>query len=80
MPGRVGGIKLQDQIVSNGLTVPFANMHASPDQMYWPLFCGRWVTKLAKWVAKFKLIALLLATAALWVRFRTSLKDTKWAT
>jgi hypothetical protein len=34
--------------------------------------------KLGRWVAK--LVALLLATAALWVRIQTSLKNTKWAT
>ncbi len=33
---------------------------------------GRWVAKLEA--------RLLVATAALWVRFQTSLKNTKWAT
>ncbi len=34
-------------------------------------FTGRWVAKL---------VARLLATAALWVRIQTSLKNTKWET
>jgi hypothetical protein len=38
---------------------------------------GKWVAK-GRWVAK--LVAHLLATAALWVRIQTSLKNTKWAT
>jgi len=33
---------------------------------------------IARWVAK--LVARLLATAALWVRIQASLKNTKWAT
>ncbi len=48
---------------------------------------GRWVAKLVgkrvakltgRWVAK--LVARHLATAALWVRFQTSLKNTKCST
>jgi hypothetical protein len=34
--------------------------------------------KQGNWVAK--LVARLLATAALWVRIQTSIKNTKWAT
>ncbi len=34
--------------------------------------------KLGRWVAK--LVARLLATAALWVRIQTPLRNTKWAT
>jgi hypothetical protein len=37
---------------------------------------GRWVAKLGRWVA---LVSRLHATAALWVRIKTSLKNTKWA-
>jgi len=36
-----------------------------------------WLSK-GRWVAK--LVARLLATATLWVRIQTSLKNTKWAT
>ncbi len=36
----------------------------------------RWLS--GRWVAK--LVAYLLATAALWVRIQTSLKNTNWAT
>jgi hypothetical protein len=39
-------------------------------------YVGRWVAKPG--VAK--LVARLLAMAALWVRIQTSLKNTKWAT
>ncbi len=39
---------------------------------------GRWVAKSGRWVAK--LVARLLATATPWVRFQTSLKNTKQAT
>ncbi len=42
------------------------------------LTLGRWVVKLGRWVAK--VVALLLDMAALWVRFQTCLKNTKWAT
>ncbi len=35
------------------------------------------VTDTERWVAK--LVASLLATAALWVRIKTSLKTTKWS-
>ncbi len=38
---------------------------------------GRWVSKKGRWMDK--LIARLLATAALRVRIQTSLKNTKWA-
>jgi hypothetical protein len=86
MRGRVGGIKLQDQMVSNGLTVPFFLYTYKQVQILcigqWPVaivyYCGRWVTKLGRWVAK--LIARMLAMAALYVRIRTSLKNIKWAT
>ncbi len=50
----------------------------------WP--SGRWVAKqelgglLGRCVAIAKLVARLLAAAALWVRIQTSLKNTKWAT
>jgi hypothetical protein len=37
-----------------------------------------WVAKLEGWVAKS--VARQLATAALWVRIQTSLKNHKWAT
>ncbi len=46
---------------------------------------GAWLSwrRVAKWswVARLlaKLVARLLATAALWVRIKTSLKNTKWA-
>jgi hypothetical protein len=36
------------------------------------------MAKFGRWVAK--MVARLLATAALWVRMQTSLKNTKWAT
>ncbi len=35
--------------------------------------------KIMRWVAKL-VVARLLATAALWVRIQTCLKNTKWAT
>jgi hypothetical protein len=41
-------------------------------------YVGRCVAKIERWVAK--LVAHLLATAALWVRIQTSPKNTKWAT
>jgi hypothetical protein len=39
---------------------------------------GRWVANVGRWVAK--LVARLLATAALWVRIQKFLKNTKLAT
>ncbi len=39
---------------------------------------GEMGAKFGKWVAK--LVARLLAMAALWVRMQTSFKNTKWAT
>jgi hypothetical protein len=36
---------------------------------------GKWVAKSGRWVAK--LVARLLAKAALWIRIQTSLKNTK---
>jgi hypothetical protein len=44
----------------------------------WVAKSGGWVVIVGRWVAK--LVARLLATAALWVRIQTSLQDTKWAT
>jgi hypothetical protein len=44
----------------------------------WVAMSWRWVAKAGRLVAK--LVAPLLATAALWVRIQTSLKNTKWAT
>jgi hypothetical protein len=51
----------------------------------WVAIVGRWVAIVGRWVAIVgrwldKLEAHLLATAALWVRIQTSLKNTKWAT
>jgi hypothetical protein len=39
-----------------------------------------WVAKLEEWVDKSVPVARQLATAVLWVRIQTSLKNHKWAT
>ncbi len=58
----------------------------------WVVKSRRWVVKLGRWVAKSgrrvvkigrweaELVARMLVKAALWVRKRTSLKNTKWVT
>jgi hypothetical protein len=43
----------------------------------WVAKLGRWVATSGRWVAK--LVPHLLANAALCVRIKTSLKNTKWA-
>jgi hypothetical protein len=50
----------------------------------WVAEFGRWMNEFGRWVAEFgrwmnELLAHLLATAGLWVRIQTFLKNTKWA-
>jgi hypothetical protein len=51
-----------------------------PNSGRWVAKLGRWVDKLGRWLAK--LVARLLATAVLWVRIQTTLKNIYkiWAT
>jgi hypothetical protein len=43
----------------------------------WDAKLGRWLAKIGRWVTS--LVVSLLATAAVWARIQTSLKNTKWA-